>query len=145
VGTGGWEQFKRWALTEYYPYYYRIEIVAPRAIAAMAGQRIDLDVTVVNRSVSPIPFTSSGKHYNLAVFTGEIRFFKWPKLLRHMPIRRPDLKPGESTTVRVDFRAPVKPGVYDVHFDLHEVLYTYFAWQGSPVPTCKLTVEPLAP
>lgn len=145
IGTEGWEQFKRWALTEYYPYYFRIEILGPPSLRAVAGQRIDVDLTIVNRSESPIPFTSSGKHYNLAVFTGEIRFFKWPRLLRYMPILRADLKPGESTTVRVDFRAPVKPGSYDLHFDLHEVLYTYFAWQGSPVPTCELTVVPAAP
>jgi len=145
LSTGGWEQFKHWVLTEYYPYYYRVEILAPRALLAAPGERLAFDVTIVNRSGSPVPFTSSGKHYNLAVFTGEIRFFKWPRLLRHMPFRRRDLAPGESTNVRVDFHAPAKPGSYDLHFDLHEVLYTFFAWQGSPVPTCKLTVVPPTP
>jgi len=145
LGTGGWEQFKRWVLTEYYPYYYRIEIVAPSSLRVRAGERIELDVTIVNRAESPIPFTSSGKHYNVVVFTGDIRFYKWPRLLRVMPIRRADLAAGESTTVRVDFRAPAKGGSYDLHFDLYEVLHAYFAWQGSPVPTCELTVVPARP
>ena len=34
VDTAGWAQFRRWAVEDYHPGYYRVEIVAPAALSA---------------------------------------------------------------------------------------------------------------
>ncbi len=146
LGTNGWEQFKHWALTEYYPHYYRIQIVVPQVLRLAPGQRVDLEPKVINRSHYTIPFALPDGKYEVVAFFGDMKTDEFPVRFRVILLPKRDLQPGQATAVRMSFPAPVQTGNHDLHFDVQEQGYGhgygYFSWNGSPVSTCRLIVTP---
>ena len=105
LGTAGWEQFKRWALEEYYPYYYRIEIDAPEEALAQVGQAAEIPVTVTNRSGRVIPAGDAKLKFFVVTF---LRPFKddrsfhrsgGPRIGPMTPLPKKDIAPGQSVRV----------------------------------------------
>ncbi|HOF17764.1 MAG TPA: tyrosine-protein phosphatase [Phycisphaerae bacterium] len=142
--TGGWREFRRWLDEEYWPYYYRVEIVAPRELSARPGERLTVEVTVVNRSGETLPAADAARQFNLAVFTGSSAADSPDRELGpRTPLGRRDLPPGQSVAVTQTIVVPRDLPVGDVtiHFDVVEEHRTWFARQGSPVPGCTLHVR----
>ena len=141
--TGGWQQFRRWAVQEYHPGYFRVEISAPQELTAAPRQAITLAITIRNTSGEVLPAGAAGKVFNLACFTGTSEDDSPdsdPILGPRLAIPARDLHPGESVQVEYPLSAPATAGVYDIRFDLVEEGRTWFARQGSTAPTCRLVV-----
>ena len=142
VGTAGWAQFRRWAMQDYHPAYYRVEIAAPVALSARPGQKLTAGVEIRNTSRRPIPAGDPAKTFTLAVFTGSSQQQRPDRELGpRTPLPKRDILPGETVRIEQVVVAPPSPGTHRIHFDLIEEGLTWFARQGSPVPTCELTVK----
>lgn len=141
TGTGGWQQFRQWALTVYYPSYYHVQIDSPTEAAARPGEVIPVELTVTNRSVRTIPAGDPAKSFVTAAFAGSSKEDS-PDLEYgpRTPLPKRDIAPGESVKVVQRVTAPQAPGVHLVRFDLVEENETWFGRQGSDVATCALTV-----
>jgi protein tyrosine phosphatase (PTP) superfamily phosphohydrolase (DUF442 family) len=143
LDTAGWAQFREWALRDYHPAWYRVEIVAPERLTVVRGRRAAVDVRVINRAQEAIPAGDEPKTFNLAVFTGSSTDDSPDRELGpRTPLPKRDIPPGGEVSVRQTVIAPWRPGTYNIHFDLVEEHRTWFARQGSPVPTCTLVVAP---
>ncbi|MBS3734027.1 MAG: tyrosine-protein phosphatase [Phycisphaerae bacterium] len=139
--TAGWDQFRRWALEHYRTSYYYVQWhVAPR-LSAEPGSRVSMSVGFVNRSGRTIPAGDPERRFTLAYFTGSSTNDQPDREFGpRMPLPPRDIPPDASVTLDCTFRAPVRPGTYEVHFDLVEEQETWFARQGSPMGTCVLEV-----
>jgi len=145
IGTGGWEQFKRWARDVYVPYYYKVRIDCPDRVTVAAGQRHTVRVTVTNTSPRVIPAGDPDKTFTVASFSGSsLADSPDREFSRRVELPRHDIAPSNSVTLQVDLRAPDEPGRYLIHFDVVEEHRTWFARQGSPVPDCVMIVQPAA-
>ena len=146
VTTGGWSQFKRWAVDEYWPYYYHVSIEAPKRLDLALGKHPDILLKVTNRSTIPIPFADSKKQFTVAAFLGaSVEDHPDMELGPRISVPRKNLLPGESIDIIFRLTAPQLPGVFDVGFDLIEEHHTWFARQGSPITRCRLTVYSTVP
>jgi len=142
LDTDGWKQFRSWAMSEYHPGYYRVEIKAPRRIEARCGQKITADVRIRNRSDRTIPAADPAKQFTLAVFLGSSEDDAPDRELGpRTALPRSDIAPGQAVQVEQTIVVPEAPGTYEIHFDLIEEGRTWFARQGSPAATCELIVE----
>ena len=143
VDTAGWAQFRRWAVEDYHPHYYRVEIAAPAALSARPGQKLTASVEIRNTSLRTIPAGDPAKTFTLAVFTGtSTQQLPDSELGPRTALTKKDIPSGQSVRIEQPLIAPQSPGTYQIHFDLIEEHRTWFARQGSPVPTCELTVQP---
>jgi protein tyrosine phosphatase (PTP) superfamily phosphohydrolase (DUF442 family) len=142
IGTGGWKEFRKWALDVYRPYYYHVDIQAPLRLVARPGQLLSVPVMLVNRAERTIPAGDPNKVFNLAVFSGSSEHDRPDREFgRRTPLPKQDIAPAGSVRVVQQVRAPRRPGEYTIHFDVVEEQRTWFARQGSPVPTCRLIVR----
>lgn len=142
LDTGGWEQFRRWATQEYHPYYYVVEIETPEHLSAAPGQRLNVPVTVTNRSRETIPAADEERLFAVAAFLGSTTDDEPDEVLSPRAwLPRRDIRPGESVQVEVRLDAPQQQGRYAVRFDVVEEHQTWFARQGSPMAECKLDVS----
>jgi len=140
-GTAGWNEFRHWAKQHYRPYYFYVEIKAPQELTAQPGQDIRFEVTIVNRSGELLPASDTDKEFNVVAFLGSSRDDSPEKILGHrVQLPYKDLPDGQSVTLDYELTAPTRPGEYKVHMDMIEERRTWFARQGSPVPTIHLTV-----
>lgn len=143
-GTGGWEQFRRWSLEVYHPYYYSVQIEAPCRVQAHPGQQVRVCVEVTNRAAEAIPAGDPQRIFRVAAYLGDP--YPLPERRRGCTrLPRRDLLPGRTVKVSVPFRVPERRGTYRLHFDVVEEHETWFARQGSPVSTHELIVAELAP
>jgi protein tyrosine/serine phosphatase len=146
TARGGWPEFREWATSRYCPYYYRVEIEAPARLEAQAGGAVAAEVTITNRSPATLPAADPAKTFNIAVFSGDSSHERPDELYgRRTRLPLTDIPPGGSVRLEKSFKAPARPGVYIIHFDLVEERRTWFAKQGSPVPTCELVVSAAEP
>lgn len=146
VATGGWLEFKKWAIDEYWPYYYHISIVAPEQLNCALGNPTDILIKLTNRSAIPIPFADSKKQFTVAAFLGtSVEDHPDMELGPRVSAPRKNLLPGESTDIVFRLTTPELPGVYDVGFDLIEEHRTWFARQGSPITRCRVTFHSTEP
>ncbi len=141
--TGGWAEFRVWAVQIYHPAWYCVEISAPAEVSVAPGRKIDMEVTITNRSTRTLPAGDPGRWFYLSAFTGSSEL-ETPdaELGRRVLVLPRDLAPGQSVKAFYTLAAPAQAGAYDVHFDLIEDgrRRTWFAKQGSPVPTFRLIV-----
>jgi hypothetical protein len=140
--TGGWEQFKRWATKIYHPDYYKVRIDPPaEAMVAAPGERVTLEMTVTNLADEAVPAGEAARQFRLVAFLGT-SVFEEPdrELSPRVDLPEKDVAPGESVTVELPLRAPKRPGVYEVGFDLVEEHVAWFAKEGSPVSRMTLRV-----
>ncbi len=136
----GWQQFRQWAMEAYHPHYFLVQITPPAQIQARAGQAVAVTVKVKNAAHMAIPASEGA--FNLAVFLGTSENdAPSAELGPRTPLPLGDIDPGMEIQMQTTFTAP-PAGQYDVHFDLIEEHVTWFARQGSPMGTAKLTVEP---
>jgi len=141
LATAGWRRFKQWALQDYRTYYYYVQINAPDRLSAAPGQTVSVTVRIVNRSGKTIPAGDPDKTFTLAVFSGSSEADSPDReFAPRVELPKRDIDPGGGLTVTQQIIAPRRPGRYTIHFDLVEEHRTWFARQGSPVPTCELTV-----
>lgn len=141
AATGGWQEFKTWALEVYHPAYYFVEIAVPETVTAKPDERLCVDVTITNRSQRTIPAGAEGRNFALGTFSSTCA--KGYPNGGHDPdvaLPRRDIAPGGSVTVSKVIIAPSRPGRYTVWFDVVEVFVTWFALRGSPVAACELVV-----
>ncbi|MFW6133314.1 MAG: fused DSP-PTPase phosphatase/NAD kinase-like protein [Planctomycetota bacterium] len=139
--TGGWKQFRRWALEHYRHAYYYLTWDVPASLQAAPGERVTATVTFVNRSGRTIPAGDAERQFNLTAFVGtSVADAPEREFGPRTPLPQRGIPPGAAVTVTHDFRAPRRAGTYEVHFDVIEEHVTWFARQGSPVPTCTLQV-----
>ncbi len=140
--TAGYEQFKTWATTIYHPAYYRACITAPPELVLKPDEQVIIPVTVENCSNETLPAADSDRVFVLAVFSGSsIEQTPDEEHGPRMPLPRRNLAPGEKVVIAQPLIAPSHPGHYLIHHDLIEEKRTWFARQGSPVSTTRLTVE----
>jgi len=141
VSTGGWDEFKDWALHHYYPFYYFVEIEVPGEVHVAAGRKATVAVRITNRSDRTIPTGDAGKTFTIAAFAGD-GVSEQPQ--RHFgsrePLPRSDIEPGQSVTFEKTIHAPREPGEYEMKFDIVEEGRTWFSRQGSPITGCRLIV-----
>ena len=140
--TGGWAEFRQWALQEYRTYYYHVTITAPSAIAAKPHERIAVALTIRNTSGRTIPAGDGAKIFNVAAFTGSSEAEEPDREFGRTRLPQMDIPPGASVVVNYMLRAPRRAGTHTIHFDVIEEQRTWFARQGSPEATCTLTVTP---
>ena len=142
LSTGGWDEFKDWALHHYYPFYYFVEIEAPEEVHLAAGRKATVTVRITNRSDRTIPAGDADKTFTVAAFAGE---GESERPVRHFGSREPlpnrNIEPGQSVTFEKTIRAPREPGEYEMKFDIVEEGRTWFSRQGSPVARCRLVVS----
>ncbi len=149
VSTGGWEAFRRWAVTTYHPYYYLIDISAPETVRASPGGVVEIPVTITNRSGQTIPASRTDISFRFCAYWGP-RTGPWPEdgsqtgTATIFPRR--DIAPGSRVHLVHRFPAPKKPGRRLFHLDVYaqDDRGTLFGREGSPVPSCELIVEPPA-
>ena len=143
IATGGWQQFRDWAVNRYRLGYYFIDIHTSQGLTAEPGETITLAVRLTNRSDHLLPAGSGSSQFNLCAFLGDSED-QVPdlELGSRAPLPKLDLAPEQSAEMTITFRAPRQPGQYDVRLDLVEEGVTWFAREGSPVPTVRLLVEP---
>lgn len=146
AGTGAWKAFRDWALTVYHPYYYLIDIAAPKTVRARPDEVIDFPVTLTNRSDQTIPAGREGLSFELVTFRGR-RTTSWPETgslvgpVTYLPKR--DIPPGATIEVIHRVALPSTPGRYVFHLDVYarDERQTLFVYEGSPVFTCEATVD----
>jgi hypothetical protein len=142
VGTGGWSQFKAWALGAYWPGYYHVRITGPEKLAAAPGEHLRVELTIENLSGKTIPAGDDDKDFRTAVFSGSSEEDSPDREFGpRAPLPKQNVPPGASVKVSQTVEAPSAPGVYELHFDVVEENRTWFARQGSEVPACELTVR----
>ena len=147
VSTGGWTAFRQWAMTIYHPYYYLIDISAPKTIRARAGGVVEIPVTITNRSRQTIPASRTDISFRFSAFWGP-RTAPWPEdgsqTGKATLFPRQDVLPGASFQLVHRFPAPKTPGRCVIHLDVYaqDARETLFGREGSLVPTCELIVEP---
>ncbi len=140
-GNGGWAEFRQWALEVYHPLYYFVQISVPPQVDAKAGQPVTVEVEIKNLSDKPLP--AGREPIQLACFIGS-SIAQRPDRELGQRLRLPagDIAP-QGGNIKVSYEIkPQAAGEYEVHFDLVEEGKTWFAKQGSPVPTMKLVVRP---
>ena len=145
VDTGGWAEFKQWAVNIYHPCYYFIDIDAPKKIVAHPGQRIPLQVRITNRSGK----TMRTGNLNLIFWVDVFRVSEKNDLTKNKVYRRGtflpqrDLQPDESVEVTLDISAPQEPGKHVFHYKVcTNKKEMQFGRKGSAEPTCELIVKP---
>lgn len=145
LDTAGWDQFKRWAETQYHPYYYFIEISAPDKLEAKAAGVIEIPVRITNRSLRTIPAGEADKRFRITTFWGPRETDRpdqraWAGTNTYLP--KQDIAPGETIDVAHSIRAPGRTGKYVFHLDVYadDDRKTLFGVQGSPVETCEVVV-----
>jgi len=140
TATGGWSEFRKWALETYYPYYYHVSIVPPTKLQMISTQTLEVPLTITNRSDRSIPFGDEDRSFRVVAFLGT-SVNQYPDDLSSLAIvKRDDLKPGETIQLVYKLTAPGPPGSYDVGFDMMEIDKTFFAYQGSPIGRCHVVV-----
>lgn len=140
--TAGYEQFREWTMNTYHPYYYKACISGPAELTLSPGSQTMADIVVENCSSLTLPAADPRKTFTLAVFTGSsVEQMPDAELGPRIQLPKQDLVPGQKITIRQPLIAPATPGTYLVHHDLIEENRTWFAKQGSPVPTLRLTVR----
>jgi len=145
LDTAGWEQFKHWALTQYHPYYYFIEISAPDRLEAKVGGTIAIPVTITNRSRRTIPAGQADKRFRITTFWGPRTSDQpdpsaWAGTNTYLPAG--DIAPGQTIEVAHSIQAPASAGRYVFHLDVFadDGRKTLFGTQGSPVKVCEVVV-----
>ncbi len=141
IDTGGWKQFRRWAMETYRTYYYYVRIDAPRKLSARPGEVLRVRLVIRNDSHETIPASDPDKTFTLAAFTGSSEQDDPDREFGRVILPKRDIPPGGSVSLDYTFAAPSQAGVYRLRFDLIEENRTWFARQGSPVPTCELVVS----
>jgi hypothetical protein len=152
----GWEQFRTWALSEYYPMYYHLEIGVPPALRLPPGQTQALDVRLTNRADIPIPASDPARRFTISIVaelaagpasgpatnpssapaTAPVR-----RVVPRLELPRQDIAPGQTITMQVPLQAPWQRGTWMVRFDAIEEDTTTFAEQGSPIALMTLEVR----
>ncbi len=142
LGTGGWEQFRDWALRVYHRDYYFVEIVVPPQLHARSGQPVRVPIEIVNRSQRVLPAGDLQRTFAIVAFTGATGE-AGPENELGPRLRLPlaDVPPGGWVRLEYTFPAPAAAGTCDVRFDLVEERTAWFATEGSPTPVMTLTVE----
>lgn len=141
LSTSGYQQFKNWVIDSYHRAYYRVCISSPEELTLKPGEQIQTAITIENCSSKAIPAADPNRIFTLAAFTGSsIEESPEAEFAPRIALPAKNIEPGQSITINQTLTAPVQPGVYQLHHDLIEENVTWFARQGSPVPTCQLTV-----
>lgn len=143
--TGSWAHFRAWALEDYHPYYYHVEIAAPPSLSLSPGETAVVEVTLTNRSRHMLPLADTHRRFHIAAFLGtsESDAPETP-LGPPSPLPRENLLPRESLHLSFPLTAPRAPGLYTAGLDLFEEGHTWFARQGSSISRLRLTVAPRA-
>lgn len=140
--TGGWRQFRDWAMNIYHVSYYKVEISAPTQLKAKPGQTVTAKLKITNTSGETIPAGDGNRLFTVAVFSGSSEN-EMPdrEFAIRTPLPKQDIPDGGSVEIDQPVTAPAEAGEYEIHFDLVEEHVSWFARQGSPVPTCRLVVK----
>lgn len=138
---GGWAGFREWVMEVYHPLYYLVHIEPPAELSARAGQTVPVRVKVANASGRILPVRSGTFHVGAFLGSTEEENPEM-ELGPRVDLSNGDIPPGCEVEVTLSVTAPAQAGTYDVHFDVVEEGVTWFARQGSPMGTMKLTVEP---
>ncbi len=141
TATGGWPEFRKWALETYYPYYYHVLIVPPPELQMTSTQTLEVPLAITNQSARSIPFGDGERVFLVMAFLGTSVNQQIDKGLgRGVWFKRDDLAPGETIELVYKLPAPGPPGSYDVGFDMVEENLTWFARQGSPIGRSHVVV-----
>jgi hypothetical protein len=137
------ERFRAWVASEYAPDFYRVEIEAIDAPAALAPNAPSvLRFRVTNRSGEPIPFSSetgSGVHLG-AMLRRSGGDGAQPLELRGSPIDL-RLEPGASTEIALPLPPLSGEGAWQLQIDLVDEGVEWFSAMGSP-PLALILEEP---
>jgi protein tyrosine/serine phosphatase len=141
-GTGGWQEFRLWAIDHYSPTYHLVAIQAPDTIRATVGEPVEVPLVIQNRSDLPIPAGEPGRIFKVAAYAGSAvdmlpdrEFGRRTQLPETIP-------PGGSLPIVHVIRPPATGGSYEIFFGLVEEHVTWFATEGSPERARVLIVQP---
>ncbi|MCD6394086.1 MAG: tyrosine-protein phosphatase [Planctomycetes bacterium] len=148
IETAGWKQFRHWAVNEYYPCYFRIDMTAPGKVSARLGESVKIPVTITNRSGRAIPASDERLKFEVVTTTEHARTVGGHWSYRTGPttsLPREDIGPGQSVVVSHALPAWDNLKRRILYFDLRvdngkEV--TTFGHEGCPTPRCEMTVLP---
>ena len=144
VERDGWPSFRHWATEVYHPYYFHVDIAAPKELNLKPGQREDVAVQIINKADEAIPAGDPNEVFSLMAYTGQPVFQKDRCRQLGEPTRLPgkDIPPGGKVSVTHILVAPEQPGQYAIYLDLMQEKHTSFGHQGSPTASIKLSVQP---
>ncbi len=146
---GGWPEFRRWALEDYRPGFYFVEISAPEEVTAIASAPVDVELRITNRSTKTLPAGDPDRRFYVATFTGTSIEELPDEILGTTTLERRDLAPGESLVLRHRFELPTKGEAgaksFEARHDIVESKVTWFARQGSPMGSTMVTLNRGAP
>jgi protein tyrosine phosphatase (PTP) superfamily phosphohydrolase (DUF442 family) len=144
LDTGGWVQFRQWAMTEYHKAFYRFGIEAPRAVEAAPGERVTIDVTLRNLSDVELPAGGPRQAFVLGAFEKDPREDDPPETLARVEVPQA-IAPGQVLALELVLEAPPQPGAYELYLDLLELEqgnpHTSFSWQGSEPGRLRVVVS----
>ncbi|MBI5725639.1 MAG: tyrosine-protein phosphatase [Planctomycetes bacterium] len=142
ASTGGWREFRRWLFGNYRPTHCYAGIEAPAEVKTSPGRRVELPVTVVNRSPLAIPACRPPTQVALAAFLGEPHKGQVEKLLAAVrPLSESPIEPGQAVKTVIAFDAPTQGGTCTVNLDLIDADGLFFSEYGSPAAAIVVTVN----
>jgi protein tyrosine/serine phosphatase len=141
LDTGGWLQFRDWALTVYHPGYYHLRIESDPKIITHPEALVYADLVLTNCSNRTIPAGDPNRTFTTAVYSGSVdNDPNFREYCERDPLPKQDIPPGASVKVRQRITVPRTPGTYRIHFDVVEENRTWFSQQGSETGDTDLVV-----